>query len=123
MAKDDAAPQPPEKTLSRAAFLGGLLGFLSAVALSVVGVGHSRSLQGAANPQYWIVVAIVSASLAAVTLGLARATARTKSGEAARKIAVAAAALWLFVFLWETIATGSGAATGPFELAWGAWKG
>ncbi|PZQ14960.1 MAG: hypothetical protein DI565_10990 [Ancylobacter novellus] len=108
---------------ARAGFLGGLLAFLSFVALSVIGVGHARTIEGAANAQFWIVVALVAAALAFVTAALARTTAGSTVGEAARKAAVALAAVWLLVFLWETVAVGTGAFSGPFELGWAAWKG
>jgi hypothetical protein len=120
---DDASTPSQEKTVGRAAFLGGLLAFSSLVALSVIGVGHSRSLEGSANAQYWIVVALTAAVLAAVAAGLARTPARTSAGEAARRIGVALAALWLVIFLWEAVAIGGGAFAGPFELGWAALKG
>jgi hypothetical protein len=116
------AATAPEGAVGRAAFLGGLLAFVSLVALSVIGVGHSRSLAGGANAQYWIVVGLTAAGLAAVTAGLARADARTRLGDAARRGGVAAAVLWLGVFLWEAVATGVGVA-GPFELVWSVLKG
>lgn len=110
------------RTVGRAGFLGGLLFFISLVALSIVGVGHARTLEGAANPQYWIVVLIAGAAMVAVTVALARASAWTPAGEAARKAGVGLAAIWIAVFLWETASVGTGAFAGPFELAWAAWK-
>lgn len=118
---NDDTPERPSG--ARAGFLGGLLAFVAFVALSVVGVGHARTIEGAANAQYWIVVLLVAAALGFVTLSLARARARSPAGEAARKAAVALATVWLLVFLWETIAIGTGAFPGPFELGWTAWKG
>lgn len=111
-----------DKTVGKAAFLGGLLAFASVAALSIVGVGHARSLEGAANPQYWIVVAIAAAVIGWVTLSLARTPARTRPGEVARRVAVALAAMWLVVFLWETTAVGTDRFSGPFELAYAAMK-
>ena len=109
-------------TIGRTAFLGGLLAVCSLVALSVVGIGHSRAIAGAANPQFWIVTAIVFAAMAAIICGLARARARTPAGEIARKIGIALAAVWLAAFLWETVAIGAFGGGGPFELGWAAWK-
>ncbi|MDR4308465.1 hypothetical protein IHQ68_17740 [Chelatococcus sambhunathii] len=109
--------------VGRAGFLGGLLFFISLVALSIVGVGHARTLEGAANPQYWIVVLIAGAAMTAVSVALSRASARTPAGETARKAGVALATIWIAVFLWETASVGTGAFAGPFELAWAAWKG
>lgn len=123
------APSPSSTTeqadrpTSRAAFLGGLLAFVALVALSVVGIGHARTIEGAANAQYWLVTAGVAAALGFVTFSLGRTPARTRAGETAKKIGVLLAAIWLAVFLWETIAVGSGAFPGPFELGWAAWKG
>lgn len=114
--------QNEHKTLSRAAFLGGLLAFMSLVALSVVGVGHARTIAGAANPQYWIVTLMVAGTLGWATLALARTPARTPRGDVARRVGVAVAALWLAIFVWETVATGSGAFAGPFELVWAATR-
>ncbi len=111
------------RTVGRAGFLGGLLFFISLVALSIVGVGHARTIEGAANAQYWIVVLIAGAAMIAVTVALARATARTPTGEAARKAAIVLAAIWIAIFLWETASVGTGAFGGPFEFAWAAWKG
>jgi protein-S-isoprenylcysteine O-methyltransferase Ste14 len=110
------------KTVGRAAFLGGLLAFCSLVGLSVVGVGHSRTIEGAANAQFWIVAAIAFAATAAATYGLARERARSPAGEVARRAGVALACLWLAIFLWESVATGAVGYGGPFELAWAAWK-
>lgn len=110
-------------TVGRAGFLGGLLAVCSLVALSVVGIGHSRTIAGAANPQFWIVTAIVSATMATVIAGLARTRARTPAGEVARKIGLALAAVWLAAFLWEAVAIGAFGGGGPFELGWAAWKG
>lgn len=115
--------QPADRATSRAAFLGGLLAFVALVALSVVGIGHARTIEGAANAQYWLVTAGVAAALGFVTLSLSRAPARTRTGDAARRIGVVLAWIWLAVFLCETIAAGSGAFFSPFELAWSAWKG
>lgn len=108
---------------SKAAFLGGLLAVASLVSLSVAGVGHARTIAGAANAQYWIVVAGVAAALAFIIQALARTPARSGAGETVRKIAVPLAGLWLAVFLWEAVAVGSGAFAGPFELGWAVWKG
>jgi hypothetical protein len=120
---DAPSPSSADRPTSRAAFLGGLLAFVALVALSVVGIGHARTIEGAANAQYWLVTAGVAAALGFVTFSLGRTPARTPAGEAARRIGVALAAIWLAVFLWETIAVGSGAFAGPFELGWAAWKG
>ena len=73
--------------------------------------------------RYWIVVLIAGAAMIAVTVALARASARTPTGEAARKAAVVLSAIWIAIFLWETASVGAGAFGGPFELAWAAWKG
>ncbi|MFC3693867.1 hypothetical protein [Chenggangzhangella methanolivorans] len=118
-------PEAPgeERSASKAAFLGSLLAFLSLVALSVIGVGHARTIEGAANAQYWIVVAGIAAALAFVTTALARTRARGRTGETLRRVAVPLATLWLVIFLWETAAVGAGAFPGPFELGWAAWKG
>ncbi|MET0314113.1 MAG: hypothetical protein ABW275_06930 [Hansschlegelia sp.] len=102
-----------DRPVGRAAFLGGLLAFVALVACSVVGVGHSRSLEGDANLQYWIVVALTAATIAGVTFALSREPARTRFGEAARKIGVAFAAVGLILFVWETIAIGLGAESAP----------
>lgn len=107
---------PAEKTVGKAAFLGGLLAFISLASFSVVGVGHARTIVGAANTQYWVVVAITAAALAVVTLALARTPASSRTGEAARRAGVALAALWVALFLWETIGVGAGIAPGPLEL-------
>lgn len=123
MAPEPTAHANSEKTVGRAGFLGGLLAFVSFVALSVVGLGHSRSVEGAANAQFWVVVALVAATMAAVTVGLAREPARTRAGELARKIGVALAVVWLGLFVWETIAIGAFGDGGPIELAWAAWTG
>lgn len=112
-----------EKTVGKAAFLGGLLAFVAFASLSVVGIGHARTIAGAANAQYWIVVAIAAAALAAVTAALARTPARTRFGEVARKIGVASGAVWLVLFLWETAGVGGGAFSGPLELLWSALSG
>ena len=111
------------RTVGRAGFLGGLLAFVALVALSVVGLGHARTIRGDANLQFWIVVTITAAALAVVTLALARSRAGSAGGEAARKIGVGLAAVWLAVFLWETTAVGTGAYSAPIEMAWTAWKG
>lgn len=105
-----------DRPVGRAAFLGGLLAFVALVAFSVVGVGHSRSLQGAANAQYWVVVALVAATLGWVAFALSRETARTGAGEAARRIAVPLAAIGAVLFVWETVAIGLGAESAP--VAW-----
>lgn len=122
-ASPDASPASGERASSKAAFLGGLLAFIALVALSVVGVGHSRAIEGAANAQYWIVVAAVAGAFGFVCVSLLRTPARTAAGETARRIGVALAVAWLVVFLWESVAIGSGAFSGPFELVWAAWKG
>lgn len=123
MAESESAPQGGEdRTLSKAAFLGGLLAFAAVASLSIVGVGHARTIEGAANAQYWIVVLIAAAVLGGVTFALSRTPARSRAGETARKVAVVLAALWLAIFLWETVAIGAGAFPGPFELGWAAWK-
>lgn len=127
---EPASPETTETTRtdgadaasSKAAFLGGLLSVASLVALSVVGVGHARTIAGAANAQYWIVVAGVAAALGFIAFSLARTPARTGRGEIVRKIALPLAGLWLAIFLWEAVAVGSGAFAGPFELGWAAWK-
>ncbi|HEY0292271.1 MAG TPA: hypothetical protein VGC51_08015 [Hansschlegelia sp.] len=113
--KRDGATEPPP--VGKAAFLGGLLAFVSAVAFSVVGVGHSRSLEGDANIQYWVVVALVAGALAVVTAALARTMARSRLGEVARRAAVALAAVGLVLFVWETVALGFGAEAGPVSYA------
>lgn len=104
------------ETVGRAAFLGGLLAFVMFATASVIGVGHARSLKGAANPQYWIVVAISAAALAVIVAALARATARSAGGEFARKAGVVIGALWIALFVWETVAIGGGGFPGPLEL-------
>lgn len=103
-------------TVGRTSFLGGLLAFAMLATASVIGVGHARSLKGAANAQYWIVVAISVAALAVIVSALARATARTPHGELARKAGVGLGALWIALFAWETVAIGAGAFPGPLEL-------
>lgn len=123
MTGNGSAPHGGEdRTLSKAAFLGGLLAFAAVASLSIVGVGHARTIEGAANAQYWIVVLIAAAVLGGVTYALWRTPARSRAGETARRIVVILAAVWLAIFLWETVAIGAGAFTGPFELGWTAWK-
>jgi hypothetical protein len=102
-----------DRPVGRAAFLGGLLSFVALVACSVVGVGHSRSLEGDANLQYWIVVALTAATIAGVTVALSRERSQTRFGEVARKMGVALAAIGLVLFIWETIAIGLGAESAP----------
>lgn len=106
----------PDQTVSRAAFLGGLLAFAVFATASVIGVGHARSLRGAANPQFWIIVVISAVSLVVIVRALARTTARTENGELARKAGVVLAAIWTAAFVWETVAIGSGAFRGPLAL-------
>ncbi|MFC7052980.1 hypothetical protein ACFQI3_09810 [Hansschlegelia quercus] len=112
-----------DRPVGRAAFLGGLLSFVALVACSVVGVGHSRSLEGDANLQYWIVVGLTAATIAGVTFALSRERARTGLGEAARKAGVALAAIGLVLFIWETIAIGFGAESAPVLWLIRAFKG
>lgn len=105
-----------QQIVGRAAFLGGLLAFVVLVEFSVIGIGHARTLEGAANTQYWVVVALVAATAGFVTFSLAQTRAATGLGEAARKIAVPLSALGVALFLWETAALGTGLGRGPFEL-------
>jgi len=109
-----------DRPVGRAAFLGGLLAFITLIELSVVGIGHARSLRGDANIQYWIVVGIVVAATATVIFHLSRTPAATKPGEILRRAAVPLAALGLAAFLWETVALGIGSAFSPIELIAGA---
>ncbi|WP_020178683.1 hypothetical protein [Methylopila sp. M107] len=117
------AEGPAEKTVGRAGFLAGLLGLISLVALSIVGLGHARTIEGAANAQFWIVVAIAAAALGWTTLMLSRTPARSRGGDVLRKLGVVFGALWLALFLWETLAIGTNAFTGPIEFGWAAWRG
>lgn len=114
-------PEPPG--IGKAAFLGGLLAFAALVSLSVLGVGHARTIRGAANAQYWIVTLLVAGAFGWATLALARTPARTRVGDIARRVGVAAAALWLALFLWEAAAVGAFGTPGPLELAYSALKG
>ncbi|MBB3972380.1 hypothetical protein [Hansschlegelia beijingensis] len=111
-----------DRPVGRAAFLGGLLAFITLIELSVVGLGHARSLRGDANIQYWAVVAIVVAAAATVLFNLARTPAATKTGELVRRVAVPVAAIGLAIFLWETVALGVGASSSPLELIAGAFR-
>ena len=122
-AGSDDSDRPGASTTSKAAFLGGLLGFGALVALSLIGVGHARTISGSANTQYWILVTGLVAALGFVLVALARTPARSRAGEAVRRIAVPVAAIGLALFLWEAVAIGAGAFSGPLELAWTAWRG
>lgn len=112
-----------DRPVGRAAFLGGLLGFIALVAFSVVGIGHARTLEGDANLQYWIVVALVTAALAGVTGALSQHPARTRTGEVARKIGVAVAGVGTVLFVWETVALGLGGEAQPVAYALQLLKG
>ncbi|GLK75282.1 hypothetical protein GCM10008171_05360 [Methylopila jiangsuensis] len=114
-------PKPPapdaDRPISRAAFFGWGLGFISLIALSVVGLGHSPQIRGAANLQYWVVVALVGAAVAAATWALARAEAASRAGDAARRLGVGLGALGLGLFLWEAVAIGRGLSPSPVGIA------
>lgn len=115
--QDDKRPVAPvyeDKPLSHAAFLAWALGFMWLIALSVVGIAHSRQLRGDANIQFWIVVALVAAALAALTTALARTPA--SSGDLARRIVVGATYAGIALFVWETVALGAGFAGSPSLL-------
>lgn len=107
-----AAPAYPDKPLSHAAFLGWALGFMWLIALSVVGIGHSRQIRGDANIQFWIVAALVAAALAALAVALWR----SPSAGAGGRIAVGATGVALALYAWETLATGVGYAASPSAI-------
>ncbi|GLK81122.1 hypothetical protein [Methylopila turkensis] len=106
-----------DRPLSRAAFFGWGLGFIALIALSVVGLGHSPQIRGAANPQYWAVVALVGAAVAAAVIMLARSAAATRLGDAARRLGVALGTIGLVLFLWEALAVGRGLSPSPVGIA------
>ncbi|MFD1331785.1 hypothetical protein ACFQ4O_07190 [Methylopila musalis] len=114
-------PKPPapqdERPLSRAAFFGWGLGFIALIALSVVGLGHSPQIRGAANLQYWVVVALVGAAVAAATLALARSEAASRVGDLAHRVGVALGGAGLALFLWEAVAVGRGLSPSPVGIA------
>lgn len=118
MATPSKPPAPDnDRPISRAAFFGWGLGFISLIALSVVGLGHSPQIRGAANLQYWVVVALVGAAVGAATLALARAAAASPAGDAMRRLGVGLGALGLALFLWEAVAVGRGLSPSPVGIA------
>lgn len=119
MTLPDGAPAPrpsDDRPLSRAAFFGWGLGFISLIALSVVGLGHSPQIRGAANLRYAIVVVLVAAALGAATVMLARSASASRSGEAFRRFGVAFGATALVLFVWEAIAVGRGLSPSPVGI-------
>lgn len=103
---------PADRTLTRAGFLIGALAFTALIALSIVGIGHSRQIRGAANPEFWIVVALVAAAATAMIVGLALQPERS----ALRVAVVALAAIGVALFVWETTALGLGLSPSPSGL-------
>ncbi len=116
-ARPDRRPAAGDRPVGRAAFLGGLLSFVALIELSVIGLGHARTLEGEANAQFWIVVGLVAGVAGFVTAALGRTEAATAAGEAARRGAVIASWAGIVLFVWECVAIGSGAFSGPLELA------
>lgn len=117
--KPPAAPVYEDKPLSHAAFLVWALGFMWLIALSVVGIAHSRQLRGDANIQFWIVVALVAAALAALATALARTPASSGRSDTARRIVVGASYAGIALFVWEATALGAGFADAPSLLVAG----
>jgi hypothetical protein len=109
-------PDRHDRPLSRAAFLGGALGFVSLIALSLVGTSHARSLRGDAGLEFWFVVALVAAALVTITVTLARTPAASTAGDVARRIAVGMALVGIVGFVWETTALGAGYQPSPSGL-------
>jgi phosphoglycerol transferase MdoB-like AlkP superfamily enzyme len=113
------APDANGGALSKPAFLGGLLGFVAAIALSVTGMSHARTVRGAAELKFWIVVLLVAAAAATVLVALARTRCQSRGGEALRRSAVAVGWVALVLFLWETIFVGAGLPGAPSALLGG----